>query len=151
MPFAAVFGLRYLHTDQNTEVNMFTKNSGSNEHDILQNQFTAFLATALNNRRLMYLRSRIRRLHREIITEDLTVFYVETEEFNESLFSDSEALRHALKELKEKERFVLLARVIDEKSFDEIGAKLGIGYKGAAAIYYRTIAKLKKLLGGDCK
>lgn len=130
---------------------MFTKNSGSNEHDILQNQFTAFLASALKNRRLMYLRSRVRRLRREVIAEDLVFFYVETEEFNENLFSDSDALRHALKELREKERFVLLARVIDEKSFDEIGTKLGIGYKGAAAIYYRTITKLRKLLGGDNK
>ncbi len=129
---------------------MNNRNDGSDTY-FLQNQFTAFLTTSLKNRRLMYLRSRGRRIQREFIAEDITIFYVETEDFNENLFSDSDALRQALKTIEEKERFVLLARVIDEKSFDEIGAKLGIGYKGAAAIYYRTIAKLKKLLGGDSK
>lgn len=129
---------------------MNNRNDGSDTY-LLQNQFTAFLTTSLKNRRLMYLRSRVRKMHREFTVEDFTVFYVETEEFDENLLSDGEALRQALKTIKEKERFVLLARVIDEKSFDEIGAKLGIGYKGAAAIYYRTIAKLKKLLGGDSK
>lgn len=122
-------------------------NDGSNTY-LLQNQFTAFLTTALNNRRLMYLRSRGRRLHREVSTDDYAVFYIQQEEFDD-LFLDSEALHQALKAIKEKERLVLLSRVIEEQSFDEIGAKLEIGYKGAAAIYYRTIAKLRKMLGGD--
>lgn len=126
---------------------MHNRNDGSNTY-LLQNQFTAFLTTALSNRRLMYLRSRGRRFHREIITDDYAVFYIQQEDFDD-LFSDREALHQALKAIKEKERLVLLSRVIEEQSFDEIGAKLGIGYKGAAAIYYRTIAKLRKMLGGD--
>lgn len=127
---------------------MNNRNDGSDTY-LLQNQFTAFLTTALNNRRLIYLRSRGRRMHREIITDNYAVFYIQQEEFDDDLFSDSEALHQALKAIKEKERLVLLARVIEEQSFDEIGAKLGIGYKGAAAIYYRSIAKLRKMLGGD--
>ena len=48
--------------------------------------------------------------------------------------------------IKEKERYVVLARILDEKGFDEIADELGIGYKGVAAIYYRAIRKLKTFL-----
>lgn len=60
-------------------------------------------------------------------------------------------LHTALHSIKDKERRVFLGRVLDEKGFDEIAAELGLSYKGAAAIYYRTIAKLRVLLGGDEK
>lgn len=39
--------------------------------------------------------------------------------------------------------------MIDEKDFDEIGAEIGLTYKGTAAIYYRTLAKLRNLIGGN--
>lgn len=32
---------------------------------------------------------------------------------------------------------------LDEKSFEELAAELGLGYKGAAVIYYRAIQKIK--------
>ena len=63
--------------------------------------------------------------------------------------ADYSELYAALHSIKEKGRRVFLARVLDEKSFDEIAEELGLSYKGAAAIYYRTITKLRKLLGGD--
>ena len=37
---------------------------------------------------------------------------------------------------------------VAKKTFDEIADKLGIKYKGVAAIYYRTTAKLRNILGG---
>lgn len=60
-------------------------------------------------------------------------------------------LQWALRAIKDRERYVLLARVMDEKDFEQIGAEVGLSYKGAAAVYYRTIAKLRKLVGGGCK
>ena len=44
---------------------MFNKNDGSNEHDILQNQFTSFLSFAISNARIDYIRAKIKRLQRE--------------------------------------------------------------------------------------
>jgi RNA polymerase sigma factor (sigma-70 family) len=62
---------------------------------------------------------------------------------------DSDSLAYALKQIDERERFVILARVLEEKSFEEIADKLGLKYKGVAAIYYRGIAKLRDILKGE--
>lgn len=107
---------------------MFTKNNGSNEHDILQNQFTAFLTVAVSNARIDYLRARIRRLQRELVTEEYEILFSEDHDYIEAL-SDNDALRHAMREIKEKERYVVLARILDEKGFDEIADELDMGYK----------------------
>lgn len=48
----------------------------------------------------------------------------------------------------ERERYVFLARVLDKRPFDVIGMQLGLSYKGAAAVYYRAIRKLKKSIEG---
>ena len=61
---------------------------------------------------------------------------------------ESGALLYALKQLDERERYVFLARVLDKRPFDVIGVKLGLSYKGAAAVYYRAILKLKKSIEG---
>ncbi|MBQ8409757.1 MAG: sigma-70 family RNA polymerase sigma factor, partial [Clostridia bacterium] len=55
---------------------------------------------------------------------------------------------YALKQLDERERYVLFARVLEDKSFAEIADKLGVKYKCATMIYYRTTEKLRKILGG---
>ena len=57
---------------------------------------------------------------------------------------ESGALLYALKQLDERERYVFLAHVLDKRPFDVIGVQLGLSYKGAAAVYYRSIRKLKK-------
>lgn len=126
------------------------KNSGSTEHDILQNQFTAFLTTALGNARIDYLRARIRRLQRELITEECEILFSRDADYIESI-ADNDALHRAMQEIKEKERYVVLARILDEKGFDEIARDLGMGYKGVSSLYYRAIRKLKQLLGGEDK
>ena len=44
---------------------------------------------------------------------------------------------------------MFLARVLEEKKFKEIAEELGMGEKGVAAIYYRTVKKLRDILEGD--
>ena len=127
---------------------MFTKNNGSDEHEILQNQFTAFLTVAVSNARIDYLRARIRRLQRELVTEEYEILFSEDCDYIEAI-SENDALHQAMQTMKEKERYVVLARILDEKGFDEIADELGMGYKGVAAIYYRAIRKLKNILGGE--
>ena len=47
-----------------------------------------------------------------------------------------------------RDRYVFLDRVLDKRPFDVIGMQLGLSYKGAAAVYYRAIRKLKKNIEG---
>jgi len=49
----------------------------------------------------------------------------------------------ALKQISEREKHVFLGRVLEEKSFEELAEELGLSYKGAAALYYRSIKKIK--------
>ncbi|HIT52499.1 MAG TPA: sigma-70 family RNA polymerase sigma factor [Candidatus Fimivicinus intestinavium] len=128
---------------------MYKRNDSLTGDQILQNQFTAFLNTALCNTRKAYLRGKYRRCKREYITDEFLRCpyddgYIEST-------TDYAELYAALSALREKERRVFLSRVISEKSFDEIARELGLSYKGATAIYYRTIAKLRVLLGGEYK
>lgn len=127
---------------------MFNKNNGKTENEILQNQFTAFVTVSVNHARIDYLRYRISRLQRELTIEEQDVYYFDEVDYIESL-ADNDALYKAMCQIKEKERYVILARVLDEKGFEQIAKELGMGYKGVAAIYYRAIRKLNELLGGE--
>lgn len=43
-----------------------------------------------------------------------------------------------------------LARTLEEEDFETLGVKFELSYKGAAALYYRTIQKIRKSIeGGD--
>lgn len=59
---------------------------------------------------------------------------------------ENDGLFFAFKHLNPKERYVFLERVLNEASFEELAMALGLGYKGVATIYYRTIQKIKKYM-----
>lgn len=126
---------------------MFNKNDGTNEHDILQNRFTAFLSMTVSNARADYLRARIKRLQRELLTEEYGILFSYDMDYIE-IVTENDALYRAIKGMKERERYVVVAKIVEEKGFEEIADELGIGYKGVTAIYYRAIQKLKNILGG---
>ena len=126
---------------------MFNKNNGSNEHDILQNQFTSYLSFAVSNARIDFIRAKIARLKREQVTDQYELLFTQEVIEVEAVF-DNEALTWAIKAIKDKERHVFLARVLDDKKFKEIAEELGMGEKGVAAIYYRTVKKLRDILEG---
>lgn len=126
---------------------MFNKNNGSNEHDILQNQFTSFLSKAISNARIDFIRAKIARLQHEQATDQIELLLVR-ETFEIDSFLENEALRQAIKDIREKERYVFLARALDGKKFKEIAKELGMGDKGVSAIYYRTVKKLRDLMEG---
>jgi len=126
---------------------MFKKNNGSNEHDILQNQFTSYLSLAVSNARIDFIRAKIARLKREQATDQYELLFTQ-EIFEIELFLENEALSQAIKDIREKERYVFLARVLEDKKFKEIAGELGMSEKGVAAIYYRTVKKLRDILEG---
>lgn len=126
---------------------MLHKNDGSSEHAILQNQFTSYLSLAVGNARIDFIRAKIARLKREQVTDQYELLFTQ-EVFEVELFLENEALLQAIRDIREKERYVFLARVLEEKKFKEIAKELGMGEKGVAAIYYRTVRKLRDILKG---
>lgn len=129
---------------------MWQKNNGQSESEILQNQFTAYLTTAVQRRRKEYIIQALRRQQIETLIEkpESKLEYDIVEEIFEELpllmRLENEVLLYALKELNERERNVFLERVLDDKGFEEMAVKMNISYKGVAAIYYRALQKIRK-------
>ena len=127
---------------------MWHRNSGHQPDEILQNQFTAYLKKALYNRKLRY----IARKHRIAFTEvDLEFAFSVPDSAYSHLQSvaDRELLEQALQSLKEKERYILLSRILDEKHFAQIADELGMSYRAVTSLYYRVLQKLKTFIEGD--
>lgn len=128
---------------------MIKRNSGFTEQEKLQNRFTAFITVSMSRARINYLKGKSRREQHTYEMEDEKFALIPDGTDFVSQLCESDALATALRQITEKERYVLLARVIEEKDFEEIADKLGLKYKGVAAIYYRTIVKLRNILGGE--
>ena len=131
---------------------MRQRNNGRAEEE-LQIKFTGYLIQAVRRTQRDYLKALYAYSNQETLTD--TIFAVSQtleQEVMERLplweKIESSALLYALKQLDERERYVFLARVLDKRPFDVIGVQLGLSYKGAAAVYYRAIRKLKKSIEG---
>lgn len=124
---------------------MYKRNDGLSSDHVLQNQFTAYLRNAVHNRRINYFLKKRSSSYVEIPLEDVDYF---TEDGDNFIFrlTEYEEIQQALQKIKEQERLILLARVIEEKSFSQIAAELGMSYKCTTAIFYRTLEKLRKIL-----
>lgn len=135
---------------------MRRRNEGTSEEDILQNQFTAYLVTAIRRQRIIYLRRRDRHMLHEVSLEicdaaDTALFTEPDLTASLSLLEqiESPALHRVLLQARERERYIFLTRVLDDRSFTELAQELGISYKAVTHLYYRFIDKLRK--GGEKK
>lgn len=128
------------------------KNNGQGEDNILQNQFTAYLVTAIRWRKSTYLKKRVRIEQYEFSSDFDNAFVQdlgtpeETAASLEQLALDSIMLTQALGQISDRERYIFFARALERRSFQDLALELGLGYKGVAAIYYRALQKLKKEL-----
>ena len=131
---------------------MWQRNNGQAEDD-LQFRFTAYLVSAVKRRRKDYL---IQLYKRSSIESTVEVVY-ESEPSSEEVVLDklplmdvieNGALLEALQKLNERERQIFLARTLEEEDFETLGVKFELSYKGAAALYYRTIQKIRKSIEG---
>lgn len=96
---------------------MINRNNGVSEQEILQNEFTAFISTAMNRERIAFLKREARRRSYTYEMEDEKFELIpDSSDFVLDL-CDNDALAYALNKLDERERYVLLARVLEEKSF----------------------------------
>lgn len=128
---------------------MWRKNKGTEDADILQNQFTKYLITAVGRHKVRYLKTKEKRRNVEIpleVQDSQTIFQIEPDMLEDLPLLEkleNERLQAAIREMKEQERYIFLARALDEREFAELAAELGLGYKGVAAIYYRAVKKIR--------
>ena len=125
---------------------MNRRNEGITESDILQNQFTAYVQTALKHCKRQYLAKQSMISSHEVSSLDDT-------EVSENDFviaiAENDALHTALQHIKERERVVVTLRAVEEKSFQEIAITLGMKYSSVTMIYYRALDKLRIILRED--
>ena len=135
--------------------------------DSIQNRFTAYLVSAVMNKRINYMEKRKNMLQKEtLITEQEIKRYLnfekqyqrfldgrqyavleDWEKFRDFLLAmGSDNLMKALNKLKDKEHKLLFARVFGEMTFEELGRKLGMKPKQAEMSYYYILRKLRKEL-----
>lgn len=126
---------------------MFNRNSGTDEQEILQNQFTAYVKRAIQNRRLRYLCQLQKYTRSECSLTELEAYVFDPRD-SIQLVVEMEAIRHALGSIQEKERKIILLRILGEKSIDEIATEMGLTYRAVTSLYYRGMKKLRYILGG---
>lgn len=135
---------------------MHKQNDGKSADDILQNQFTAYLVTAIKRRKALYIRKKI---------QQQAETPLELYDFDMSLQADTDLLTGfslleqienpmlhlALIQARERECYIFLTRVLEERSFLELAEELGISYKATTHSYYRFIERIRKMMGGEEK
>ena len=58
-------------------------------------------------------------------------------------------MEQILRQIEKRDRYIFYAHVLDERTFTELAAELGLTYKGVTAAYYRVIHKIRDALRGD--
>ena len=138
---------------------MFFKKDSQGD-SLLQSRFTNYLVVAVRRRKKDIIQSRIRRAEKESYVDLEEYFFALSsaeaplEELIhgepssiEDMYFKNERLERALWTLTERDRYVLFAKVLAERSFEELATEFGISYKGITAVYARAIRKLKKEMG----
>ncbi len=125
------------------------KNDGKSEEHYIQNRFTAYLQVSLRRKRIEVLAKRYDIMRHEPATETNELFSC-AQQNEDQLIHDMDVqikcqqILQALQNMKARERYIFLARVIEERPFTELARELGLSYKGVAAIHYRTLQRLRK-------
>ncbi len=133
---------------------MWMKNCGKTEEEVLQNRFTAYIASAVQRRRRDYMIQLAKNQEMmaliEEIQPDMTVQVEEAALTDLPLLMriQNDRLLLALRALSERERYVLLNYALGDKDLIVLAGELQMTYKGVAAIYYRTLKKVRRHIKG---
>ena len=149
MPLSTSIKVDY-YISKFVEENMWQQNNGEIKEE-LEIRFTGYLIQAVKRTQRDYIMSLYKDSKQEILTEEIYALgkTLEQEVMEQMPFWETiedSAILYALKQLNERERDVLLGRVLDEYSFEQLGAKQGLTYKGAAAVYYRALKKVRRII-----
>ena len=121
------------------------------ESEIILFRFTAYLQAAISNSINDYFRERQQQSAAEqaytaqLYIEADSEVYADPRDFS-IMIAEKDILDRALNILDAKQRYILYQHTINGKSFTEISAELNLKYKTVAALYYRTLQKLKREL-----
>ena len=128
---------------------MYYRNNGNSESEILQNEFTKYFQTAIANyKKKRHNKAEMRNSH-VFYTDDPDQFRADeiTDIFEQSDYLrnqfGNDALIYALSLLNERERNILMMRAVRQKSYEALAKEMDLSYKGVAAIYYRTLEKIR--------
>ena len=134
---------------------MIQRNDGTGESNILQNQFTAYLIKAVRGRKADYLQKKSKWKKHEVSMEEQTPEYdshAETD-FDRFLPTMDQLENHKLQQLlsgkSKRDLYIFFAKILEDRSFVEIAAELGLKYTAVSESYYRTVRKIRKELGGE--
>ena len=128
------------------------RNNGQGESNILQNQFTRYLKTAIQRRKIDLFRIRSRVCDHECFDDswqDIPGLITVDVYFNSPTQFDTIGLEQILRQIEKRDRYIFYAHVLDERTFTELAAELGLTYKGVTAAYYRVLYKVREMLRGD--
>ena len=131
------------------------RNDGIGESNILQNQFTAYLVTSLKRRKMRYLGTKIQQKQYELPLDVQDYFseFQMTPDMLDDLPTlaqiENVLLQRSLKRLKQRESYILYAKVLGQCSFVEVSDELGMDYKAVTAVYYRTVKKIRNETRGE--
>ena len=134
---------------------MWKQNDNIKDSSVLQNQFTAYLVTAVRRKKFRYQQNKYNRQCNELsLEQNEYLSELQTEPDMLDILSpleriDNYRLQQALEQQKESDLYIFLTKVLGEHSFVEIAEELGMEYKAVTAVYYRLITKLKNELRGD--
>lgn len=145
------------------------KEYGSEQGSSVQNRFTAYLVTAVKNKRISYMEKKHQQMefeterlgilersytdfeqeYRQYKLEHLPWKYNETPSIEQLIRVLEEGkLIGAIIKLKKREQEILIARVFEELDFKEIGTRMEMSEKQAEMAYYYIIRKIRKELEG---
>lgn len=133
---------------------MYKNNDGLSEDHVLQNQFTAYLVTALRRAKVKYLRKKRYKQYelpldyqnesdRLVIISDLLAELPVIEQL------ENEKLVNILKNYNEQSVYIFIEKVIGDKSFVEIAETMGLSYNSVLMRYYRILKKIRKELDNN--
>ena len=133
-------------------------NDGTGDYAI-QNEFTAYLQTAIRRVKVRYLRKRQRVMAAEIPNsalfkdgilncfEDAVFFYLLRDLDNKDENIDERIhITEILKQLTDRERIILRLKIIDGYTFPEIATAMAQEINTVKTVYYRTLKKLRAQL-----
>ena len=126
---------------------MIPRNNGITEDEILQNQFTAYVTLAVRRQRMHYTKKLEQKNNNEFHFLPLHSS-MPAEEDQIGILVEYDALNYALRQIREKDRKIVLARVVEEKPFAEIAQEMDMTYKAVSQLYYRILKRLKLHMEG---
>lgn len=132
---------------------MRQKNVDRRDPSDIQNRFTAYLLTAVQRRKFSYMQRQWLMEENEIPIDFREGFALKSvmPDMMENLplqmqMEDSELL-HALEQLSERDRYILLTKILDGRSLAELAVELQMKYSSIASAYERAIRKIRKRIG----